>query len=109
MSRPCDRCNIGSEYDEDTTKCVEYSFASTVISWLCLDCRKDWVRQYTLSPLHTDLENLEFRLGYHNSLVENGNLQQEESRLEYGLSILLERQELINKMNRFAYDWLSNG
>lgn len=109
MSRPCDRCNIGANYDDDTTKCVEYSFASTVLAWLCIDCRKDWARSYTLSPFNTDLENLEFKLAYHNTLVENGKIDVAEASLQYGLEVLKARQELVKKMNRFAHDWLSNG
>lgn len=103
MSRPCDRCNIGADYDDDNmTRSAEFSFANSMLAWLCLDCRKDWMRVFTSNQISIDIEINQFESEYYHILLQGDKPPS----LEDGLVILKTRQEIEKRLNKLANDWM---
>lgn len=103
MTRPCDRCNIGADYDDDNfTRSAEFSFANSMLAWLCLDCRKDWMRVYTGNQISIDLETNQFEAEYYHALLQGDKPPS----LEEGKTILKTRQDIEKRLNKLANDWM---
>lgn len=103
MTRPCDRCNIGADYEDDNfTRSAEFSFANSMLAWLCLDCRKDWMRVYTGNPISIELETNQFEAEYYHALLQGDKPPS----LEEGKAILKTRQDIEKRLNKLANDWM---
>lgn len=102
MNRPCDRCGAMPEFGNEDNNFAEFSFASTVLAWLCFDCRKDWIRVFVKSPLKQALETAQFKIEFF-----EGSLGLENSpNLTEGLGYLQERQSIEKQLNTLAEKWL---
>jgi len=104
MARPCDRCKEG-EYDEETSQCAEYSFASGLLAWLCLDCRASWLEIYMNNEsLRLKYEKLIMKIEWLQVRLENHN----DVNIEEGIKLLEERFTVESELRILGKQWLRN-
>lgn len=102
MARPCDRCKAG-DYDDEITQCAEYSFASGLLAWLCIDCRASWLEIYmSNNNLRLKYEKLIMKIDWLQLKLENHN----DVSMEDGLRLLEERFQIEAELRALGKKWL---
>lgn len=100
MGRACDRCDL---YDSEETMCAEYSFANGLLSWLCFDCRKDWVYKYSCHEVSRKYDELMFKLEFYQLQLENSK-----GSLDEGLAMLYDRFIIEKELRQLSQEWLNS-
>lgn len=110
LPRPCDRCGAGTfdtDYTEDksviTPMCAEVHITSSVITWLCFNCRRAWHRTIDEHSLAIEYEESSF-------IFENWkirvNKDTTDAEVEKGLELYRKMNNLERQINNFANEWL---
>lgn len=113
MNRPCDRCNAGSgwdnqPYDGDTNTvsyCNEVHIGFGIVSWLCLDCRKnlhDIMKNDSLMKSHGLIS---MKLDFWKSRVHHST---PDTYLDKGLELLSELYSIESLVNDNIEKWLES-
>jgi hypothetical protein len=107
MDRACERCGAidGSDYDSDdrpAAMCVEIQIAYGVMAWLCFDCRKQWYSKIRSEMLSKQYSETTLRFEHWKALVAAKG----KGDIEDGLNLWRQLDELENKLNALAHEWL---
>lgn len=103
MARPCDRCKEG-EYEEEITQCAEFSFASGLLAWVCLDCRISWLNLYMSCQPRLEYERLMLKLEWLNIKLDKDEIIP----LSVGLELLEERFKIEAEIRSLGKQWLKS-
>lgn len=108
--RPCDRCGAGTfdhdEYNEKIIEhplCSEFQMAYGVIAWLCLNCRKDWLKVIEKQSLNTQFTEAQFRLEFWRARVGSNT---PEDAVEVGLQLVRNVAQIERQISLLAHEWL---
>ena len=102
MPRPCDRCKE-EYYDEDQGDCVEYSYASGLLNWLCIDCRSNWLSTYMMhEELRLNYDKVNLRIDWLQLQLENGV----DVKVEQAIKLLEERYIIEREFRELGKQWL---
>lgn len=110
--RPCDRCGCGEAIDEyaitqpQQPLCCEFQLGYGVISWLCFNCRRDWIKVIDSSHLLEKYGELSFRLEFWRLCLGPSSPDSEEER---GLSLHRDLNSCEKEIKEFAYQWIISG
>ncbi len=109
--RPCDRCNCGGSatYElegQQQPLCYEFQLGYGIISWLCFDCRRTWIKVMEASKLSDLYQEKAFELEFWKSRVGESTPAAE---LSTGLGLYRELCELEKRVKNFATGWLEAG
>src|SRR4051812_8674224 len=105
--RPCDRCGCGdtTPYGDGQQQplCCEFQLGYGIISWLCFDCRRAWIKIMEANQLGQQYSEKAFELEFWKNRVGETTPESEFTR---GLQLYRELCDVEKRIKNFATGWL---
>lgn len=101
-SKLCDHCDAGEHYEDTPALCSETQMTANVHAWLCYNCRLAWMKYIRHHPIAKLYSTTMFRFEHYKiRLAATG-----EGKVEEGLRLLQEVDDIDDKMAKLAESWL---